>query len=203
MSVKHSMLALLMDGPQYGAALRSEFEARTGSTWPLNVGQVYTTLSRLERDGLVTSTGERDAQDNTISYALTGAGRAEVETWWVSPVDRSTTSRDQLAIKLAMAVTVPGVDLDRLVQVQRSATIARLQELTRLKRTTTGDAPGDLSWLLVLDSLIFTAEAEARWLDHVEARVRRSATDRRAEVGAAQGIVPTAARPTAAKGVSS
>ncbi|MBA2696748.1 MAG: helix-turn-helix transcriptional regulator [Actinobacteria bacterium] len=134
--MKHSLLALLIDGPRYGAALRAEFGARTGNTWPLNVGQVYTTLNRLERDGLVVSGGERDAEDQTISYSLTDAGRAEVETWWMSPVDRSTSSRDQLAIKLAMAVTVPGVDLTRLVQVQRSATIARLQELTRLKRTT-------------------------------------------------------------------
>lgn len=203
MSVKHSLLALLIDGPRYGAALRTEFEARTGNTWPLNVGQVYTTLNRLERDGLVLSSGERDAEDQTISYSLTDAGRAEVATWWISPVDRSTTSRDQLAIKLAIAVTVPGVDLTRVVQVQRSATIARLQELTRLKRTTTGDDPHELSWLLVLDSLIFTAEAEARWLDHAEARVRRATTDRRSGVGAIQGIVPTPARPATAKGASS
>ncbi|HJY00730.1 MAG TPA: PadR family transcriptional regulator, partial [Streptosporangiaceae bacterium] len=55
MSVRHAMLALLSEGPKYGLQLREEFEGRTGEVWPLNVGQVYTTLQRLERDGLVES----------------------------------------------------------------------------------------------------------------------------------------------------
>jgi DNA-binding PadR family transcriptional regulator len=49
-SVRHALLALLSEGPKYGLQLREEFEARTGEVWPLNVGQVYTTLQRLERD---------------------------------------------------------------------------------------------------------------------------------------------------------
>src|SRR5579862_6222018 len=53
MSVRHALLALLSEGPKYGLQLREEFEANTGQVWPLNVGQVYTTLQRLERDGLV------------------------------------------------------------------------------------------------------------------------------------------------------
>ena len=59
MSVRHVLLALLSEGPEYGLQLREEFEARTGEVWPLNVGQVYTTLQRLERDGLVESDGDR------------------------------------------------------------------------------------------------------------------------------------------------
>lgn len=172
MTVKHSLLALLSEGPRYGAALRSEFEARTGGTWPLNVGQVYTTLGRLERDGLVVRAGEEGEDDTTIRYAVTDAGRAEVARWWVEPVDRTSTPRQELAIKLALAVTVPAVDVTHLVQVQRHATMRHLQELTRLKRA---DPAPDLAWGLVLDNLIFTAEAELRWLDHVEARVTRAA----------------------------
>ncbi len=57
MSVRHALLALLSEGPKYGRRLRQEFEVRTGEMWPLNVGQVYTTLQRLERDGLVESDG--------------------------------------------------------------------------------------------------------------------------------------------------
>ena len=60
MSVKQALLALLEQGPMYGYQLRSEFEERTGATWPLNVGQVYTTLARLERDRLVEGTGADD-----------------------------------------------------------------------------------------------------------------------------------------------
>lgn len=173
MSVKYSLLALLSEGPQYGAWLRSEFESRTGGTWPLNVGQVYTTLTRLERDGLVAPHGDR-GHDGTIRYALTNAGRKDLHRWWSDPVDRSSAPRDELAIKLSLAVTLPGVDVTAIVQRQRRATISRLQALTRLKRTS--DPVTDLAWELVLDNLIFTTEAEARWLDHVEARLARAAS---------------------------
>ena len=60
MSVRHALLALLSEGPKYGLQLRQEFEERTGDVWPLNVGQVYTTLQRLERDGLVESDDDGD-----------------------------------------------------------------------------------------------------------------------------------------------
>ena len=175
MSVKLGLLALLAEEPMYGARLRAEFEARTGGTWPLNVGQVYTTLARLERDGLVEAIGEDT--EGRISYRLTRTGRAEVAQWWLSPVDRDSTPRNELVIKLALAVTVEGVDVPRVVQTQRTATLKHLQDLTRLKhRATAGDTDTDLAWLLVLESLIYTAEAEVRWLDHVEARLAREAT---------------------------
>lgn len=169
MSIKHSLLALLQGGPMYGAQLRQEFEQRTGGTWPLNVGQVYTTLGRLERDGLVESAGAAD-EEGRIAYRLTDAGRSEVQQWWTVPVAREQTPRNELAIKLALAVTLPGVDVQRIVQTQRTATMTHLRDLTRLKRGADGD---DLAWELVLESLIFADEAEVRWLDHVEARIAR------------------------------
>ena len=172
MSVKQALLALLEQGPMYGYQLRAEFERRTGSTWPLNVGQVYTTLTRLERDGLVQG-GEQDGEGHVI-YRVTDAGRAEVAAWFTTPVPRTQPPRDELAIKLAFAVTLPGVDVGAVIQQQRSATMAALQDYTRLKRA--GNA--DLAWGLVLDSLVFAAEAEVRWLDHCEARLRRAALEK-------------------------
>src|SRR4051812_46838407 len=164
MSIKQGLLALLERAPMYGYQLRAEFESRTGATWPLNVGQVYTTLARLERDGLVEAAGSD--VDGHVFYTVTDAGRAEVVTWFATPVSRSTPPRDELAIKLAMAVTVPGVDVRAVVQRQRTATVRALQDYTRLKvRAADGDRPADLAWLLVLDSLVFAAEAEVRWLD--------------------------------------
>ena len=154
MSVKQALLALLEQGPRYGYQLRAEFEQRTGSTWPLNVGQVYTTLTRLERDGLVQE-GEQDGEGH-VTYRITEAGRAEVATWFTTPVARTQPPRDELAIKLALAVTMPGVDVGTVIQQQRSATITALQDYTRLKRN--GDV--DLAWGLVLDSLVFAAEAD-------------------------------------------
>ncbi len=179
MSIRQGLLALLEQGPMYGYQLRAEFETRTGATWPLNVGQVYTTLSRLERDGLVEPAGE-DGDGHAV-YRITDPGRAEVAAWFSTPVSRTAPPRDELAIKLAMAVTVPGVDVRAVVQGQRSATLRALQDYTRLKSRATGPAPQDLAWLLVLDSLVFAAEAEVRWLDHCEARLARAATERSTE----------------------
>lgn len=176
MSVRQALLALLEQGPMYGYQLRSEFEQRTGGTWPLNVGQVYTTLTRLERDGLVTG-AEADAEGHLV-YRLTAEGHDEVAAWFTTPVARTQPPRDELAIKLALAVTVPGVDVDRVIQQQRSATMTALQDYTRLKRGAQTTERVDLAWSLVLDSLVFAAEAEIRWLDHCESRLRRAARER-------------------------
>ncbi|MFB6813271.1 PadR family transcriptional regulator [Streptomyces sp. NPDC056347] len=176
MSIRHGLLALLERGPRYGSQLRTEFESRTGSTWPLNVGQVYTTLGRLERDGLVVQDDEDD-QGHAL-YAITGTGRTELRSWFETPVDRSSPPRDELAIKLAMAVGVPGVDIRAVIQSQRHHTLKAMQDYTRLKARSLGEVPADrdeVAWLLVLDQLIFQAEAEARWLDHCETRLVRFA----------------------------
>lgn len=173
MSVRQSLLAILDQGPCYGYQLRSEFERRTGSTWPLNVGQIYNTLDRLERDGLVAKT-DSDGEGH-VYYAITAAGRIEVATWLSSPILRTAVARDELAIKLSVAITLPGVDLAEVVQVQRRATLRTLQDLTKAKNAS--DEPTDaedLAGLLVLDSLIFGAEAEIRWLDHTETRLARA-----------------------------
>lgn len=176
MSVRHGLLALLGPEPMYGYQLRAEFESRTGATWPLNVGQVYTTLSRLERDGLVEGAGQDDEGHSV--YRITPAGRNEVRSWFATPVSRATPPRDELAIKLAMAVTVRGVDVQAVVQGQRTATVRALQDYTRLKAAAAEPAhAGDLAWQLVLESLIFDAEAEVRWLDHCEARLARVAAE--------------------------
>jgi DNA-binding PadR family transcriptional regulator len=173
MSVRNALLALLDAGPMHGYSLRQEFEAATGATWPLNVGQVYSTLARLERDGLVEPAAA--AEDETQrTYTLTGAGRDEVRSWFTRPVDPQAPPRNELAIKLALAVRTPGVDVREVVQRQRTATLRTLQEYTRAREA----AGEDLSWLLVADSLIFTAEAEIRWLDHCETRLIRAAAQR-------------------------
>ena len=176
MSVKLVLLALLAESSMYGAQLRVEFEARTGGTWPLNVGQVYTTLARLERDGMVAQDPQAD-EDGRILYHLTPLGLEEVTSWWTTPDDRDETPRDELVIKLALAVTTPGVDVPAVVQTQRTATLRHLRDLTRLKmqasdqQASVSGTSNDLAWLLVLENLIFAGESEIRWLDHVEARL--------------------------------
>lgn len=193
MSIKHAMLALLGERtePMYGYQLRAEFERRTGATWPVNVGQVYTTLARLERDGLVAGAGTDE--EGHVVYLATDAGRQEAAAWFTTPVPRTQPPRDELAIKLALAVTIPGVDVGTIIQRQRAATMSALQDYTRLKRAGAAPGPADpggragdqgaLAFSLVLDSLVFAAEAEIRWLDHCEARLRRAAVERGAAAG--------------------
>lgn len=178
-SVRHSLLALLQEQPRYGYQLRAEFEQRTGSTWPLNIGQVYTTLDRLERDGLVANDG--DDGEGHMMYRLTDSGTCEVRNWFAKPVAAANPPRNELAIKLALAVTLPGVDVQAVIQAQRSASMRSLQDYTKAKRDTTTlgslEKSEDAAWLLVLDSLIFSTEAEVRWLDHCETRMRQLGID--------------------------
>jgi DNA-binding PadR family transcriptional regulator len=169
MSIKFGLLALLERGAMHGYQLRAAFEESTGGTWPLNIGQVYTTLSRLERDGHVRPLPESDAGQRP--YEITDAGRAELGVWFATPISRADRPRDELAIKLALALTTPGVDVRAVVQTQRTATMRTLQEYTRLKSRS--DPPADLPWRLVLDAMLFQAEAEVRWLDHCEASLVR------------------------------
>lgn len=165
MSIRHGLLALLERGPMYGYQLRAAFETSTGGAWRLNIGQVYTTLARLERDGMVRPLPANDAGQRP--YGITETGRAEVSTWFATPVTRATRPRDELAIKLALALTNPGLDRRRLLAAQRAATMGELREL-RQARLQVADDPARR---LALDALMFHAEAEIRWLDHCETTV--------------------------------
>jgi DNA-binding PadR family transcriptional regulator len=169
MSIKYGLLALLERGPMHGYQLRAAFEESTGGTWPLNIGQVYTTLARLERDGLIHPLPQGD--EGQRPYEITDDGRADLAGWFTTPISRTDRPRDELAIKLALALTTPGVDVPTVLQAQRSATMRTLQEYTRLKAR--ADQPADLAWRLVLDAMLFQAEAEVRWLDHCEASLHR------------------------------
>lgn len=166
---------MLRDGPKYGYQLRAEFQGAMGATWSLNIGQVYSTLARLDRDGLVEALGSDGGEEDggRSRYRITDVGRAELRGWFDTPVARGDRPRDELAIKLALAVAAPGVDVRGIVQRQRTATMRSLQELTTLKRSAGED---DVSWLLVVESMIFAAEAEVRWLDHCESMLVRAGT---------------------------
>jgi len=166
-----SLLAILDEGPGYGLQLRNEFEARTGGVFPLNVGQVYQTLGRLERDGLVR---EMPAdREREVVYEITKAGRSCVQAWFTQPTAERTPARDELVLKIVMSASREGGE-PGVIQAERKAAIEVLQEYTRLKRDAPAD--GDLGWLFLLDSLIFQAEARVRWLDACEERLARATT---------------------------
>src|SRR5689334_10620504 len=128
MPIPHGLPALLEHGPRSCARLRAVLEARTGALWALNAGHAETALAGLERDRLVTAEG-RDARGRTL-YALTDAGRAELHDWYARPVER-TEPRDELAIKLVMAVGEPGVHVRTVIETQRRPLREALREYTR------------------------------------------------------------------------
>ncbi|MET0493247.1 MAG: PadR family transcriptional regulator [Actinoplanes sp.] len=159
MSIRYGLLSLLRHGPMYGYQLRSAFEQVTSGSWPLNIGQVYTTLGRLSRDGLIEPRAE--GENGQQPFALTEAGAREAEEWFMRPLSAAERPRDELAIKIALAMSTPGIDATAVIQQQRTATMRSLQETTRLTRH--DDA--DLAWRLLLDRLLLELDAQLRWLD--------------------------------------
>jgi DNA-binding PadR family transcriptional regulator len=167
-SVRHALLALLDEGPKYGLQLRLEFEARTGEVWPLNVGQVYTTLQRLERDGLV----EADADDGgpQRAYRITREGHDELVSWLQTPPEEGQPPRDELLIKLLVAVHVTDVDVHDVIQTNRRHLVEQMQRYTAVKASSDED---DVALALVVDAELFRLEGAVRWLDSAEVRLRR------------------------------
>jgi DNA-binding PadR family transcriptional regulator len=167
MSVRHALLALLSQGPRYGLQLRDEFMAGTGEVWPLNVGQVYTTLQRLERDGLVESDEEAAPGPQNV-FRITASGTDELAAWLRTPPDLSSPPRDELVIKVLVALRVPGTDTLEVIQVHRRYLVELMQQWTRLK---SDDA--DLGTALVVDAELFRLYAVVRWLDTASGRIKR------------------------------
>ena len=196
MSVRHALLALLSEGPKYGLQLREEFEAGTGEVWPLNVGQVYTTLQRLERDGLVESDG--DGQDGSQKdgsqkdgpqkgFRITAAGTQELTGWLRTPPDMSSPPRDELVMKVLVALRVPGTDVAEVIQVHRRYLVELMQQWTRIKES---ESESDMSLALVVDAELFRLDSVIRWLDAADGRIKRSGLENMRS--AAPGALPKA-----------
>src|SRR5437879_10214609 len=173
MSVRHALLALVSEGPKYGLQLRQEFEERTGEVWPLNVGQVYQTLQRLERDGLVESDDEI-AEGSQKLFLITPDGKAELDAWLRTPPDLSSPPRDDLVIKVLIAIRLPGVDVRDVIQSHRRYLVELMQQWTRIKADAALD---DLSLALVVDAELYRLDSLIRWLDAADGRLRRTALE--------------------------
>ena len=169
MSIRHALLALLSGGPKYGLQLRQEFEAATGEVWPLNVGQVYTTLRRLERDGLVECD---DAADDgpQKSFQITTRGERELQEWLRTPPDLSLPPRDELVIKVLVARRVAGVNVHEVIQTHRRYLVELMQQWTHMKED---EAEFDLNFALAVDAEIYRLDSVIRWLDAADGRVKR------------------------------
>ncbi len=184
MSIRHALLALLSEEPKFGLQLRQEFEARTGEVWVLNVGQVYTTLQRLERDGMVES-DDGDLDGPQKKFRITLEGEEELDMWLRTPPDLTSPPRDELVIKVLVARQVPGVDVPEIIQAHRRHVVELMQEWTRVKEDTSED---DVAVALAVDAELFRLESVVRWLDAADGRLKRLAADKNTQrLGAAAG----------------
>lgn len=163
MGVREGILALLEHGPRYGYQLKTEFEAATGGVWDLNVGQVYSTLDRLARDGYVSVTEDDDQK----SYELTASGREELGAWWATLPIKEPPPRDELILKVLMAIEG---DADHALDVITRHRTALLQLLQARRRQARAD-DADLATTLAADAFAVRAEADLRWLDLCERRL--------------------------------
>ena len=170
---------MLGEAPRHGYELKTEFESRTGGIWPLNVGQVYSTLDRLDRDGLVKpiAAGAREGGAGRAqrAFAITPAGRRELDGWLRSGA-LPETPRDELLVKV-LVVAARGSPEDALdvISAQRTALYDRLQAHRRA-------APkDDLAVELVHDALAVRTEADLLWLDRCEERLRLEHPRRRGQ----------------------
>ena len=158
MTVRGVLLSLLAEGDRHGYQLKVDFEERTGGLWPLNVGQVYTTLDRMLRDDAVAERGKGDG-DQRI-FGITETGRRELQEWLdATPLD-ATPPRDDFVMKVLAAMALGGRAALEVVDKQRSALLSALQQGRR------NGVPS-----LAQDALLGRIEADIRWLDRCEAHL--------------------------------
>jgi DNA-binding PadR family transcriptional regulator len=169
MSVRHALLALLSEEPKFGLQLQQEFELRTGKMWPLNVGQVYTTLQRLERDGLVKSE-ETEAKGSQKDFRITAAGHSELDEWLQTPLESLLPPRDELVIKVLVALQLSSLNVHELLQIHRRHLVELMQRYTHLKAENSSE---DVSLALVVDAQLFRLEGIVRWLDAADIRLKQ------------------------------
>jgi len=163
-----ALLALLNEGPLHGYQLKTQFQARTGGALPLNVGQVYTTLDRLERDGYVVPVKGDNGDRGQRAFAITSTGRKELGAW-LATGSGGEALRDELLVKvLIVAAADPNAGIE-VISTQRTALFAKLQAHRRAQPA------GDIASELMHDALAARAEANLRWLDRCEERLKELA----------------------------
>jgi DNA-binding PadR family transcriptional regulator len=175
MTVRGVLLQLLAEDERHGYQLKVDFEARTGGIWALNVGQVYSTLERLVRDGAVVESGTGDAGQR--AYAITEPGRHELKAWLTTSAVDTGPPRDELVMKVLVALGAPDDSGHTVIADQRAALLAALQNGRRAQRNRTGDDRA--AERLAHDAWLSRIEADLLWLDRCEEMVRPTRPARR------------------------
>lgn len=168
------LLGLLDAEPRYGYELKAVFEQFLGGTWPLNIGQIYTSLARLEEEGLVRSqvVPQGSTPDRKV-YEVTRQGRKELATWANTIADEPVKLREELFLKVAVLSLKDGPAARKVIHRQRIAHLARLADLGELQ----DDPEHHPATGLLLEAAMLRTEAELKWLDAVESRLKDWGSD--------------------------
>jgi DNA-binding PadR family transcriptional regulator len=169
--VKNVLLGLLASGSKHGYELKAEFERLLSGTWTLNTGQVYLTLGRLERDGLVScEVVAQDTRPDRKVYSLTELGYKEVDRWTFEVVRDPVHLRDELVLKIVLQAVLQSTDATVFIADQRRQHLELLAELTALR-----DEPDQpVPTILVIEAGIAHIEADLRWLETVESMLSKT-----------------------------
>jgi DNA-binding PadR family transcriptional regulator len=171
MSVPLTLLGLLEREPSHGYELKRDYDAYFGRGKPLPFGQVYSTLSRLARDGkVVAGDAEPGAGPDRRRYVITERGVTEVEAWLTDPVPPEPHLQSVLFAKVVVALLL-GRPAEAYLDTQRAAHLRRMRELTEIRRH------GGQIDLLLADHGLFHLEADLRWIDVTAARLGQLARE--------------------------
>ena len=162
MSLKFGILGLLAEQPLHAYALKARFEDLLGGSWAVNIGQVYTTLQRLERDELV-QPAEPRGDRGRLPYRLTEAGREALDGWLAEPESEPQQLREEIYLKLLLAARVADGDLPALLARQRRVYLQRLRDLAVLELQAKAQGRDDL--VLLYKGAVLHTEADLKWVD--------------------------------------
>ena len=175
--MRYPFLALLASGPAHGYELKQAFEERFGGLLPpLNAGQIYTTLARLERDGLVSVDDvTQNGRPNKRVYELTDDGRSTLAQWVAAPAPGARL-KDEFFIKLVLAGFTGVADPQALIERQRREYLQSLRDLDELAASRHGN--GDTTAELLIEGAVLHLQADLQWLDLCDRRLSpQEATD--------------------------
>ena len=172
--LRHALLGLLAREGRHGYDLKQALEQALGGSWEINFGQIYSTLQRLERDGLVTAEADESDRRGKKTYELTELGRQELEGWFDQPVEKSRRLRDEFFVKLVVRHLAGHGDAVEMIARQRQAYLQRVRDLTRLA----AEGPDDPFVTLLVEGAILHLQADLRWLDLCDERLERLESER-------------------------
>jgi DNA-binding PadR family transcriptional regulator len=175
MSLRFGILGLLAEQPLHAYSVKARFEDLLGGSWEVNIGQVSTTLQRLERDGLVEPAAARGDRGR-LPYRLTDEGRKALEDWLAEPESEPQQLREEIYVKLLLASRVARGGLPGLLARQRRVYLQRLKDLAVLEQKAKSAGRDDL--VLLYKGAVLHTEADLKWVD-VCAQEVKTGSDRR------------------------